>query len=212
MSWSHTIAAFDLLDSPAASGAAVRDFLLAHGADEALVRAAHEAALDEVRHARLSLSLAAAYRGAPVAPRGLPEALSLPLGEGLATLAVSAVIEGAVGETLAAVLASEQAERASDPAVRKVLASIAEDEARHAELSFQVIAFAIAAGGAPVREAVAQAFHDAAGRLPSPPPEPPLPANLAAAHGHLSQGEARAAFVRAMDEVVMPLGRALLVA
>ncbi|MDI1475722.1 ferritin-like domain-containing protein [Polyangium sp. y55x31] len=183
--------------------------LLAHGADESLVRAAHEAALDEVRHARLSLSLAAAYRGAPVAPRGLPEALSLPLGEGLVELAVSTVVEGAVGETLAAVLASEQAERASDPAVRQVLTGIAEDESRHAELAFRVVAFAIAAGGAPVRDAVAQAFRDAAGRLPSPPPEPPLPAEVAAAHGHISRGDARAAFVRAMDDVVMPLGRAL---
>ncbi|MDI3288038.1 ferritin-like domain-containing protein [Polyangium sp. 15x6] len=183
--------------------------LLAHGADESLVRAAHEAALDEVRHARLSLSLAAAYRGAPLAPRGLPEALSLPLGEGLVELAVSTVVEGAVGETLAAVLASEQAERASDPAVRQVLTGIAEDESRHAELAFRVLAFAIAAGGAPVRDAVAQAFHDAAARLPPPPPEPPLPADVAAAHGHVPRGDARAAFVRAMDDVVLPLGRAL---
>jgi hypothetical protein len=38
MSWSHTIAAFDLLDSPSASGAAVRDFLLAHGADDVIVQ------------------------------------------------------------------------------------------------------------------------------------------------------------------------------
>ncbi|MDI1436467.1 ferritin-like domain-containing protein, partial [Polyangium sorediatum] len=159
--------------------------LLAHGADESLVRAAHEAALDEVRHARLSLSLAAAYRGAPIAPRGLPEALSLPLGEGLTELAVSTVIEGAVGETLAAVLAAEQAERASDPAVRHVLAGIAEDEARHAELAFRIISFTIAAGGAPVRDAVARAFRDAAGRLPPPPAEPQLAPAVAAAHGHV---------------------------
>ncbi|MDI1449832.1 ferritin-like domain-containing protein [Polyangium sp. 6x1] len=183
--------------------------LLAHGADESLVRAAHEAALDEVRHARLSLSLAAAYRGAPIAPRGLPEALSLPVGESLVDLAVGTVIEGAVGETLAAVLAAEQAERASDPAVRRVLTGIAEDEARHAELAFRVLAFTIAAGGAPIRDAVTQAFREAASRLPSPPPEPPLPAEVAAAHGHVARGDARAAFIRAMDEVVMPLGRAL---
>jgi len=183
--------------------------LLAHGADASLVRAAHEAALDEVRHARLSFSLAAAYRGAPVAPRGLPEALSIPVEEGLVSLAVSTVIEGAVGETLAAVLAAEQAERATDPAVRRVLVGIAEDEARHAELAYRVIAFAIAAGGEPVRAAVAEAFRDAAGRLPAPPPEPPLAADLAAAHGHVSRGETRVAFVRAFDDVVSPLGRAL---
>lgn len=37
MSWSHVIAAFDLLDSPAASGEAVREYLRAHGADEVIV-------------------------------------------------------------------------------------------------------------------------------------------------------------------------------
>jgi hypothetical protein len=38
MSWSHTIAAFDLLDSPTASGAAVREYLLGHGADDVIVQ------------------------------------------------------------------------------------------------------------------------------------------------------------------------------
>lgn len=38
MSWSHTIAAFDLLDDPSASGAAVREHFLSHGAAEEEVR------------------------------------------------------------------------------------------------------------------------------------------------------------------------------
>jgi len=183
--------------------------LLANGAGEELVRAAHEAALDEVRHARLSLSLAAAYRGAPVAPQALAGATSLPMEEGLGALAVSTMIEGAIGETMAAVLAAEQAERASDPAVRRVLQGIAEDEARHAELAFRVIAFAIAAGGEAVREAVWGAMGEARGYLPVPPPEPAIQAAIAEAHGHVPPAVAREAFVRAMDEVVLPLVRAL---
>lgn len=183
--------------------------LLATSADADLVRAAHEAALDEVRHAKLSLSLAAAYRGEPVAPRALPISEALPLGVDLVELAVSSVVEGAVGETLAAVLAAEQAAVAEDPAVRRVLWGIADDESRHAELAFRVIAFAIAAGGDPVRDAVIRAFAEASLRLPEPPEDAVLPQDVARAHGFVTANVTRAAFVRAMDDIVLPLGRAL---
>lgn len=183
--------------------------LLATSADADLVRAAHEAALDEVRHAQLSLSLAAAYRGELVAPRALPMPNALPLDVDLTELAVSSVVEGAVGETLAAVLAAEQAAVAEDPAVRQVLLGIADDESRHAELAFRVIAFAIAAGGQSVREAVLRAFAEASARLPEPPEDALLPEHVARAHGFVPANVTRAAFVRAMDDIVLPLGRAL---
>jgi hypothetical protein len=183
--------------------------LLATSADAELVHAAHEAALDEVRHAKLSLSLAAAYRGESVAPCALPLPNALPLGADLIELAVASVIEGAVGETIAAVLAAEQAAVAEDPAVRRVLQSIAEDESRHAQLAFQVIAFAIAAGGEPVRAAVEQAFRDSSTQMPQPPADVGLAANIAKSHGFIASNDARTAFVRAMDDIVLPLGRAL---
>lgn len=183
--------------------------LLAASADADLVRSAHEAALDEVRHAKLSLSLAAAYRGESVAPCALPLPDALPLGADLTELAVSSVVEGAVGETLAAVLAAEQAAVAEDPAVRRVLLAIADDESRHAELAFRVIAFAIAAGGKPVLDAVSRAFAQASSRLPDPPADVALPASVARAHGFVASNVSRAAFVRAMDDIVLPLGRAL---
>jgi hypothetical protein len=183
--------------------------LLAASADAELVRAAHEAALDEVRHAKLSLSLAAAYRGESVAPRALPLPEMLPIGADLTELAVSSVVEGAVGETLAAVLAAEQAAVAEEPSIRRVLSAIADDESRHAELAFRVIAFAIAAGGKPVRDAVTKAFAEASSRLPAPPEDVPLSDDVARKHGFVASSVSRAAFVRAMDDIVLPLGRAL---
>lgn len=183
--------------------------LLASSADADLIRATHEAALDEVRHAKQSLSLAAAYRGENISPRALPLPEALPLGADLVELAVASVVEGAVGETLAAVLAAEQAAVAEDPAVRRVLLGIADDESRHAELAFRVIAFAIAAGGKPVLDAVSRAFVDAASRLPEPPEDVALPENIARAHGFVSSNKTRETFVRAMDDIVLPLGRAL---
>jgi hypothetical protein len=184
--------------------------LLACGAPADLVRATHEAALDEVRHAQLSFSLASAYRGAPTAPAALPLPEALPLGADLVELAVSTALEGAVGETLAAVLAAEQASVATDPAVRAALLGIAADEGRHAELAWRVVAFAVAEGGERVRAAVASAFASAAARIPDLPPDPPVATGLLEAHGTLGRASARAAMARAMDEVVLPCSRAFL--
>src|SRR6185503_14191984 len=80
---------------------------------------------------------------------------------GFAELAVAAVHEGCVGETLAAALASERSERASDPFLRRALAKIAEDETRHAALAWRTVAWAIHQGGPDVADAVRTAFTDA---------------------------------------------------
>ncbi|MFN7146774.1 MAG: hypothetical protein ACK4YP_23575, partial [Myxococcota bacterium] len=63
--------------------------LLAVGAPADLVDAAHAAARDEVRHARLAFALAEAYAGAPVAPGGFPFGGSVPVVPDLAALAAA---------------------------------------------------------------------------------------------------------------------------
>jgi hypothetical protein len=133
--------------------------LLALGAPADLVTSAHEAALDEVRHARDAFALASAYRGEGVEPGPLPLGDSLPLARSLAELARAAVSEGIVGETIASLLAAEEAALTDDPAVRAVLATVASDEARHAELAVRAVAWALRTGGADVRSAVAEAFE-----------------------------------------------------
>ena len=185
--------------------------LLAMGAPAALIDAAHRAALDEVRHARLSFALASAYRGAPVAPSVFPFGGTVTLAPDLATLAAATAIEGCVGETLSAIIASEQLAAATDPAVRRALAAIAEDEARHAELAWRTVAWAVEVGGDEVRAAVEAAFEAAAARLPSPPQcDPSLPAAALRAHGRLDGDAIRMACARAWDEVVLPCARGLL--
>jgi hypothetical protein len=65
--------------------------------------------------------------------------------------------EGCVGETLSVGLAAAQLRDATDPAVRAALARIVGDEARHAELAWDVLAWALEVGGPEVRAAVAAA-------------------------------------------------------
>jgi hypothetical protein len=53
-----------------------------------------------------------------------------------------AIDEGCVGESMAALEAHAAADLASDPSVKRILAEIAADETRHAELAFRFVAWA----------------------------------------------------------------------
>ncbi len=132
--------------------------LMSFGAPADLVALAHEAALDEIRHARACFALASAYRGTPVAPTALPVPSALTLATSLAALARAAVEEGVIGETLASLMAAEEASLTEDPVVRGVLEGIASDEARHAELAVRAVVWAMKTGGTEVRAAVTEAF------------------------------------------------------
>lgn len=111
--------------------------LSAHGAPGRLVAAARRAGRDEVRHARVTSALAGRY-GAEVEPVEVA-----PVGgRSLEAIAVENAVEGCVGETWGALLAMWQGERAGDPVVRAAMAQIAVDETRHAELAWEVDAWA----------------------------------------------------------------------
>ncbi|WP_437544100.1 ferritin-like domain-containing protein [Sorangium sp. So ce367] len=184
--------------------------MMAVGAPAAMLAAAHEAAGDEVRHAALCFGLASAYAGAALEPAPFEFGGLVEVSSDLPEMAARAVREGCVGETLAAVLASEQLAHASDAAVRGVLATIAEDEARHAELAWRFVAWALQAGGDAARRAVAAAF-DAA--LAAPPPAAPAqaaPAGALAAHGRLEGAALASTWRRAIADVITPAMRTLL--
>ena len=85
-----------------------------------------------------------------------PPALRAPLvGEsGLVRLAVESWLDGCLGEGRAALEAEEAARRAHDPAARRIQGMIAQDEARHAELAWQVVDWALARGGRRVQGAL----------------------------------------------------------
>jgi hypothetical protein len=184
--------------------------LLAAGAPADLVRDAHAAAMDEVRHAELCFALASAYAGTDLAPERLPMPPALHIERDLAAMVVESVVEGCIGETLAAAQAEEALARATDPVVVASLESTLEDEIRHAELAWRFVRWAIDAGGERVRVAVAHAF--ASFRAPDPPMQTLAGVDCAAfaAHGRLTATEARAVALRAIAEIVRPCACALL--
>jgi hypothetical protein len=131
--------------------------LMALGAPPELVEGAHKAALDEARHARVCFALASAYAGEAIDPDGLPEAV-LPLdAPDFARLAAECVVDGCFGEAVGAAAAREGSRRVRDPAVKRALAAIAREEARHAALAWRILGFCLERGGARAAEAAAGA-------------------------------------------------------
>ena len=180
--------------------------LMVHGAPPELLLAAQRAAADEIRHARMCFGLAAAY-GEPVEPAKLELGAALPMSADLVQLAVDTAKEGCIGETLAAIRAAEQLARATDPAVRSVLATLVEDEGEHAELAWRTLRWAVDLGGEPVRVALRGVFADVQvhGFTEDAPSDPALEA-----HGLLADADVRRALQRAIDRVILPAAGALL--
>ena len=115
--------------------------LLSVGAPASLIEQTYEAMRDETEHAKMCFALAGSYSGHAVGPAALS------VGDALADLSpeailVTTILEGCIGETVAAIEAAEALEHAKDPAVRGVLSKIAEDEKRHAGLAWQYVRWA----------------------------------------------------------------------
>lgn len=128
--------------------------LMRHGAPTELLRGAHQAALDEVRHAEVCWSFAERCGAERLTPGAFPFGPSGTHDDSLATFAAESVREGCLAETLGAHVMAVAARLAPDPAVREALAAIAAEEATHAVLSFRIVAWALAAGGEDVKAAV----------------------------------------------------------
>jgi hypothetical protein len=119
-----------------AFGLLARD-LEAQGAPSSLVSRCRAARRDEIEHARemraIARKLGTEPERAPVIAR--PSA-------SLEAIALENAVEGCVLETFAALAAVVDADRESDRATRRTLLTIAVDECRHAQLSWDIAAWA----------------------------------------------------------------------
>jgi hypothetical protein len=127
------------------------DELRAHGAPEALVKAARRSAGDEVRHTRAMQALARRH-GARMPEVDLPPFQP----RSLEAMCTENAIEGCVRETFGALVTGWQARTAGDAEVRRTLEPISRDELRHAELAWGVDAWASGRLTAPEREQLRQ--------------------------------------------------------
>ena len=137
------------------------------GAPEALARGAERAAREETVHARLCFEELGRMTSTelyvlplPYQPRwnrGDPQALT--------TLALEAWGDGCVAEGAAAAEVEEAARAVDDARAAALFRRIAFEEAGHAELAWNVLAWTLHEGGLRVRRAVEDAARDRAGAL-----------------------------------------------
>ncbi|MBX3231009.1 MAG: ferritin-like domain-containing protein [Labilithrix sp.] len=127
------------------------------GAPRALIDWAEEARQEEVRHAAVASELATRYGAVVREPAIDPVAAR----SDEVAFAIENAVEGCVRESFGAVVAAFQAANASDPRIRTAFATIARDEARHAELAFAIDGWLAARLDAAARRAVAAAMDDA---------------------------------------------------
>ena len=185
--------------------------LMAVAAPAELVAGAQAALADEIEHARLCFSLASAYQGHAQGPGPLPIEGALAGVPTLTELAVAAVVEGCVGETIAASIARVSAEGARDPAVRAALKRIAADESRHAAFSWRLVRWILEVGDSSLRSAVREAFEIALQRPPKPRKQASgVDRECWTAHGRLSSEVEDAVIRETLCEVIEPCSRTLL--
>lgn len=184
--------------------------LLSLGAPPALVLGSQRASLDEIQRAKACFGLACRYGREPLGPAGLA------VGDAVRELSLEEVArltaqEGCVGETLGAVLAREQLSVSRDSSVIAALKKIAVDEARHAELAWSFVRWAVLAGGVAVREAIMEGVeHAIAGTLSMEVASyDGIDLEALHAHGRLTCAESRRVARKAIEEVVRPCLRAL---
>lgn len=187
--------------------------LMALGAPAELVAAAAGAMQDEIRHAQDCFALARRYADGDIGPGPLNLAGARE-GCDLAAIVLGAVREGCVGETLAALEAAEALQHCEDAAARPVLERIAFDEARHAELAWRFVAWALQRSrGTPraseLHGCVRAAFDAELVAADAPHPIRERDRELAR-HGQLSAPVRLALRARALRAVVAPCAAALL--
>ncbi len=187
--------------------------LLALGAPFELVRDAQAAMADEVLHARRCFDLALQY--------GHSDVVLGPLDFGvicadatLASVMRNAILEGCIGETLAATMAAHAGAAASEPAARAALAEIARDEGRHSELAWRFVAWALAHDPslAPLAISTFEAALSDLSRVVDVASKPDEHAEQLSAHGRLTAPRKRSATQAALSEVILPCSRALFAA
>jgi hypothetical protein len=183
---------------------------LAAGAPAGLVSAAQRALGDEIEHARLCFGLASAYAAAPVGPSPL-DTRGVLEDAGLRAALRTAIHEACIGETLAAVEAREALEGATDPAVRAVLQLVVRDESAHAELGWKFLRWALDGAPAELCEfARIELQHAVQAALLTRSPLADTDAEpVLARHGLCPESRRRAAGRAAIEQLVIPLSRAI---
>lgn len=172
--------------------------LAALGAPSRILRALGKARVDEIRHAAVTSRLAKRFGATPP-----PVRVKRGRNRSALAIAVENAREGCVRETLGAVIALHRAERAKDADVARAMRSIADDELRHARLSWELMDWLDARLTARGRAAVRRAFEREIAALATELSDPPR--DVAEVAGAPDEKTLRALFDRLATDVWKPV-------
>lgn len=189
--------------------------LMGLGAPRDLVMQSIAAQADELRHAELCFSVAAQVTD-PQGRASRLEPAELNLNSALDAsspeqVLITTILEGCIGETVAAALAEEAALLCADPALRAMHRQIASDEARHAQLAWRSVAWLLSAYPA-LKPVAARQFSAAAASRHAETPEAPATTARLEAYGVLSRERSAALHNAVLRDVIGPAARAVLAA
>ncbi|WP_375758939.1 ferritin-like domain-containing protein [Corallococcus exercitus] len=173
----------------------LREELALHGASPELQDAALTSAAEEVRHTGVTARLALRFGATPLPPA----VTDLPL-RPLDEVLLDNTVEGCVRETYGALVAHHQALHAKDPEIREAMVRIAEDETRHAGLSWDIDAWATPHLSAEQRASLQEARRQAIAVLRAEVAVP-LDAELTADAG-LPSPEVAAALLDSLEQAI----------
>lgn len=183
--------------------------LLQLGAPPELLRDCHLAGLDEIEHARVGFAVTSMLLGRDVGPGEL--AVGSFQSRSLEQALTAAIVEGCVGETLAAGVVAEQARRCTDVNLAKQLEKIATDELRHAELAWRFVAWATQRFGTEARRVAQRAFAQALANPPSASAELQVSDQVLHSLGRITASQWQNAVTHVLRDVIEPATKALLV-
>ncbi|MDH5676169.1 MAG: hypothetical protein OEZ06_28880 [Myxococcales bacterium] len=178
--------------------------LLGLGAPAALIKACHEAALDEVEHARISFALASRFLGEALGPGPLPLEGEIIASRDLLAVCCETVIDGCIEESLAAQEAAVARGEAKLGTIETALAIIERDEARHADLAWRTVAWALSVAGPELGAALRIAFEQALARIEGTAVEAESHERGFTGYGHLPKARRLALRARHCRDVLRP--------
>lgn len=146
--------------------------LMAVGAPAELVADAHQAAIDEVRHASRAFALAQLFGGDQVAPSAFPLKPELQISTNLSEVVRKNLEEGCMAEMVSLAKAKEQLLRGGLITDEEMaLQQVFHDEARHASLAWRTVQWALRRDGhgrdGRVREVLQRALGQLSRETPS---------------------------------------------
>ena len=124
---------------------------------------------------------------------------AMPLGSDAFAIMTGTILEGCIGETIAAVEAAHRLVGTTDAAVARALTRVVDEEGRHAAMAWRALAWLLDVGGEPAWIAVQQAFD-----APRTAASGPEHVGAGVHHGLLGRAALRVAHQQAWNDVIRP--------